>query len=245
MIKDGLNLENKDVIHSFLMIGQSNMAGRGKLGSVPPIDNKQCFMLRMGRWQTMREPINPDRSVYDGTFRSGVSLGTSFADKAANTMGWRVGMIPCADGGTKIEQWMPGEILYDHAVFMAKLAMRTSVLSGILWHQGESDCIEESDLLAHPDRFFEMATQMRRDLGAENLPFLIGEISDRIEVHDIGARAKQMNDAYRAVAAKMPLCRVVSAEDLAVSSDKLHFDAPSLRVFGERYFDVYKQMIEK
>lgn len=244
MIKDGLNLENKDAIHSFLMIGQSNMAGRGKLGSVPPIDNRQCFMLRMGRWQTMREPINPDRSVYDGTFRSGVSLGTSFADKAANTMGWRVGMIPCADGGTKIEQWMPGEILYDHAVFMAKLAMRTSVLSGILWHQGESDCIEERDLLAHPDRFFEMATQLRRDLGAEKLPFLIGEISDKIEVHEIGSKAKQMNDAYRAVAAKMPLCSVVSAEELTLCPDKLHFDAPSLRVFGERYFDTYKKMIE-
>lgn len=243
MIKDGLHIENKDVIRSFLMIGQSNMAGRGELGSVPRIVNPQCYMLRMGRWQAMREPINPDRSVYDGTFRSGVSLGTSFADKAANTLDCKIGMIPCADGGTKIEQWMPGEILYDHAVFMAKLAMRTSKLSGILWHQGESDCIEEGDLLAHPDRFLEMATQLRRDLGAESIPFIIGEISDLIEVHDIGSKAKQMNDAYRAVAAKMPLCAVVSAEGLALKSDKLHFDAPSLRVFGERYFDVYAEMI--
>ena len=243
MIKDGLNVQDESVIHSFLMIGQSNMAGRGKLGTVDPIVNPKCYMLRMGRWQNMREPINPDRSVYDGTFRSGVSLGTSFADKAANVMGWRVGMIPCADGGTKIEQWMPGEILFDHAVFMAKLAMRTSTLSGILWHQGESDCMSECDLLAHPDRFLEMATAMRRELGAENIPFLIGEISDKIEVHDIGSKAKQMNDAYRALAAKMPLCKVVSAEDLTLCPDKLHFDAPSLRVFGERYFDTYKQIL--
>ena len=108
MIKDGLQTEHKDEIHSFLMIGQSNMAGRGDLGTVPRINNPQCFMLRMGRWQAMREPINPDRSIYDGTFRSGISLGASFADKAANTLGCKVGMIPCADGGTKIDSLVAG-----------------------------------------------------------------------------------------------------------------------------------------
>lgn len=67
-------------------------------------------------------------------------------------------MIPCADGGTKIKQWQPGELLYDHAVAMAKLAMRTSKLCGIIWHQGESDCrqllrrglqIENGQLIKH------------------------------------------------------------------------------------------------
>ena len=37
---------------------------------------------------------------------------------------------------------MPGSLLYDHAVANAKLAQRTSTLAGILWHQGESDCLD-------------------------------------------------------------------------------------------------------
>lgn len=35
---------------SFLLIGQSNMAGRGDFGEVPDIKNKKCFMLRNGRF---------------------------------------------------------------------------------------------------------------------------------------------------------------------------------------------------
>ena len=30
---------------SFLLIGQSNMAGRGEFGEVPEIINSKCFML--------------------------------------------------------------------------------------------------------------------------------------------------------------------------------------------------------
>ena len=49
------------MIQSFLMIGQSNIAGRGFLKDVPPIYDEHIKMLRNGRWQTMVEPINYDR----------------------------------------------------------------------------------------------------------------------------------------------------------------------------------------
>ena len=106
MFFDGI--DKKEPIHSFLMIGQSNMAGRGNLGEVEPIENNRCYMLRMGRWQAMSEPINPDRAIFRGKYPSGVSLGASFADSFANATGLEVGLIPCADGGTKIQQWQPG-----------------------------------------------------------------------------------------------------------------------------------------
>ena len=41
------------VIHSVLMIGQSNMAGRGFQNEVEPIDNKRLMVLKNGRWQPM------------------------------------------------------------------------------------------------------------------------------------------------------------------------------------------------
>ena len=61
-------------VKSFLMIGQSNMAGRGYLHEVKPIVNERIVMLRNGRWQMMAEPINCDRSV------AGISLAASFAE---------------------------------------------------------------------------------------------------------------------------------------------------------------------
>lgn len=41
---------------SLLLIGQSNMAGRGYLSDVPAIYNENIEMLRNGRWQMMAEP---------------------------------------------------------------------------------------------------------------------------------------------------------------------------------------------
>lgn len=64
-----------------------------------------------------------------------------------------VGLIPCAYGGTGISEWQPGEILFDHAIMMTKLALRSSNLKGILWHQGENDCVSTDLLNAYPEKF--------------------------------------------------------------------------------------------
>lgn len=48
MFNDGI--AKKEKVQSILMIGQSNMAGRGAIKDVEPIKNGKCFMLRMGRW---------------------------------------------------------------------------------------------------------------------------------------------------------------------------------------------------
>ena len=122
------------MIHSFLMIGQSNMAGRGEIGGVPPIENPHLKVLRNGRWQPLFVPVNPDRPF------SGLTLAESFADAYQKAHGVDVGLIPCADGGTQLEQWREGSLLFDHAVLQARLAERTSTIAGVLWHQGESDC---------------------------------------------------------------------------------------------------------
>ena len=242
-ITDGLNIQDEE-IRSYLLIGQSNMAGRGTIGDVPPIQNKSCLMLRCGRWQKMSEPINPDRSIFEGSPRSGICLGASFADEVAKATDGRVGLIPCADGGTKLSQWMPGEVLYDHAVMMTKLAMRSSRLCGILWHQGESDCLKEERVRTYPDRFVEMITAMRRDLGAEDVPVLIGELSLLIDPkYNRSEYLGVMNENFAEISRRIPHCAVVSSKGLVLKEDGLHFDAPSLREFGKRYFEAYKTLI--
>ena len=62
------------MIHAFLMVGQSNMAGRGIASEVEPIQNRHIKVLRNGRWLPMYVPVNNDRSF------SGISLAESFAD---------------------------------------------------------------------------------------------------------------------------------------------------------------------
>ena len=234
-------IEKKEMIHSFLMIGQSNMAGRGNIGEVEPIQNSRCYMLRMGRWQPMSEPINPDRAVFRGKYASGVSLAASFADSYANHTGLEVGLIPCADGGTVIEQWQPGELLYDHAVMMAKLAMRTSRLSGILWHQGESNC-RKLDEEAYRRQFLRLMESLRRDLGVADLPLVIGEISEDISPAHGMTDMPAMNRLLHRLQAECPNCAIVQAKDLPLKDDGVHFTAASCRELGRRYFEAYKAL---
>ena len=158
-------------IHSFLLIGQSNMAGRGVIGSVPPIENPRLLVARNGRWQPLFVPVNPDRPF------SGICLGESFADSYSRDFSQDTGLIPCADGGTSLDQWKPGSLLYDHAVAMAKLAQRTSTLAGILWHQGETDCTPQDSPL-YGEKLLEMLRCLRRDLDAPQVPILLGGLGD-------------------------------------------------------------------
>jgi len=236
MLKDGCEA-GTGVIRSFLMIGQSNMAGRGEFADVEPIRNDLCCMLRMGRWQPMSEPINPDRAISGILYHSGVGLAASFADEMAKHTNTKIGLIPCADGGTSLSQWMPGEILFDHAVMQAKLARRTSVLSGILWHQGEADCGSDERVNSYKERFITMITRMRQELGSD-IPVVIGELSrSYAPKHNLNEDAARLNKIFCEIAEELPCCAVACSEGLTMKPDGVHFDAAACRVFGVRYFE--------
>lgn len=225
------------MMNSFLMVGQSNMSGRGYFEGFEQKINPDCFMLRMGRWQPLREPVNPDRPVFGQKFHSGVSMATSFADRMQQELHDHVGMIPCADGGTRIEEWLPGGILYDHAVMMTKLAMRSSGLRGIIWHQGESDC-NGDDLGIYRERLITVLTSLRKDLGDGKLPLVIGEISTKLDStrHVIDQeKVSEMNRILHEVAADLPACGIVETTDLEIQSDGIHFSAAAQGILGVRY----------
>ena len=244
MIQDGMQ-NVKDQIDSVLMIGQSNMAGRGEMEAVKPIRNPKCFMLRNGRWQPMREPVNPDRPIFEGLYRSGISLAASFADDYAKHFGANVGLIPCADGGTSLDEWMPGGLLYDHAVFQSRLAQRTSTLKAIIWHQGESDCVRDELVESYPQRFAAMIAQLRKDLQVGNLPVIIGELSQDLSEKWCGGRQKRLNQLLQTIPQVVPNCVVASAKELPLKPDGLHFNAEACRILGQRYFQKYLELTEE
>lgn len=237
------------MIHSILLLGQSNMGGRGYPADVEPIENEDASIkvLRCGRWHKAYCPMNADRVT------SGVNLAESFAVRyRADHPDVTVGIIGCAAGGTNLDQWRPGLLLYDHAIAMARLAQRTSNIVAVLWHQGESDC--------HPERYPDYERKLlpilrsfRRDLGLEDIPFLLGGLGDYLQFHVMKDPAKEnvfknyvhINAALQKVAAEQPHTGFVSAEGLTSNPDFMHFNAKSLRAFGDRYYDVFRTMEDK
>ena len=225
------------MIHSFLLIGQSNMAGRGFIEEAEKIDTSRIKIIRNGRWQEMFRPINPDRSF------SGVNLAESFAECYSKKHDVDVGLICCADGGTSLNQWMPGEILFENAVNNAKLAKRTSVIAGILWHQGESDCAEEL-YTTYEDRFKIFADALRKEADLHDIPLLVGGLGDFLADCALDEKLKKythVNNALKHIADTYPLTGFVSAEGLDANPDNLHFNSKSLYEFGIRYFNEYEK----
>ena len=226
----------------FLMIGQSNMAGRGELDDLPEITDRRCKMLRNGRFQPMHEPINFDRPL-NCLYHSGTNLAASFAKAYAETFDEEVGLIPCADGGTSLANWAIGGLLYDNAVMQTRLAMRSGELAGILWHQGEAESSVLEKASTYAERFLPIITQMKADIGAE-VPVVMGELGYYLSVFD-GGRIKYwavVNEQLHRIADENPGFAVASAAGLPPKADGLHFCTASLRTFGERYFREYVKL---
>ncbi len=229
------------MIHSFLMLGQSNMAGRGFFDEVSPIDNTNLLVLRNGRWQKLFTPVNPDRRF------SGVSLAESFALEYSKTHGnVLVGLIPCADGGTDIDDWREGGVLFDNAIYQARLADRTSNIAGILWHQGESDA-KEGRVESYEEKLKKVISAFRKEKCLKDIPFIMGELGkwDRTSTPWDGKLYEIINNVIKKVATDTVNVGLATSDGLTSNEDFLHINAKSLREFGLRYFNAFSLLEDK
>ncbi|MDI4649628.1 sialate O-acetylesterase [Cohnella hashimotonis] len=226
------------MIKSFLMLGQSNMAGRGFMHEVDPIYNEKIKMLRNGQWQMMTEPINYDRPV------AGISLAASFADawSRANP-DEEIGLIPCAEGGSSLNDWHPEGILFQHALSEARFALRSSQICGILWHQGESDSYRSLHETYYGKLTFIIET-LRNELNLEAVPLIIGGLGDFLGKTGFGQHAteyRQVDEQLQLFANEQPNCYFATAAELTANPDGIHLDAVSQRKFGYRYFEAFSK----
>ena len=223
---------------SILLIGQSNMAGRGFIEDVSPIYNEHINMLRNGRWQMMAEPINFDRHI------SGVGPVASFALAwTEDHPGESIGIIPCAEGGSSIDEWAIDGLLTRHAISEAKFAMETCELVGILWHQGESDSYGER-YKTYEDKLRSLLKHLREELNAPEIPIIIGELGHYLGEVGFGKSAveyKEINEILSNVAHTEENCYFVTAKGLTANPDGIHIDAMSQRKFGLRYYEAFSK----
>lgn len=214
----------------FLLIGQSNMAGRGPIEAQDTVPHPRVWMLNKElTWVPAIDPVH-----FDKPERTGVGLASTFARVVAEKEPtWDIGLVPAAFGGTSLEEWKPGSPLYTNAVARAREAMKSGQLAGILWHQGENDAAPEL-AATYPERFATMMAQLRSDLNANDVPVVVGEIGQFVENN------AAINAALSKVPSVVPKCGFVSSAGLTDKGDKLHFDSASFRELGRRYEKVWE-----
>src|SRR5580765_6678569 len=96
-------LPAREKLHLYLLMGQSNMAGRGEITreDETPDPRVLCFTLSTS-WEKDVEQITRDRKSC-----LGVGPGLAFGKQmAANSQDVTIGLVPCAVGGTPLKRWV-------------------------------------------------------------------------------------------------------------------------------------------
>ncbi len=219
----------------FLLIGQSNMAGRGKIEPQDQKAHPRVWKLdKEDQWVPAIDPLHFDKP------QAGVGLGLTFGKVIAESdEKVHVGLIPCAVGATSIDQWRKGDKLYDEAVRRAKIATKHGRIAGVLWHQGEADS-NPKKIDAYSGKLEQLIADLRKDLDAPDVPFVLGQLG--------AFRAERVpgTTALNEVLMKFPETHArtacVESTDLTAKPDQTHFDSAGLREFGRRYAAAYLKL---
>ena len=236
-------LPSKDKFHLFLLVGQSNMAGRGVVEAQDVVVNPRVLMLsKEGKWVPAVDPMHFDKAA------AGVGLGKTFAQIIAEANpGVTIGLIPCAVGGSPIDTWKPGVFYpatkshpWDDMVKRVELALPAGTIKGILWHQGESD--SQAGLAeTYAGKLQDLVKRLRELVKAPEVPFIAGQMG----VFDEAPWSPEkvlVDKAHRDLPKEVPHTAFVTAEGLHHKGDNVHFDSAAYRELGKRYAAAFLKM---
>jgi hypothetical protein len=238
-------LPNPDSLYVFIMVGQSNMAGRGFVEPQDTLPNKRILTIdKSMKWVYAKEPLH----FYEPSL-TGLDCGMSFAKKLLDSIpeGFSIAVIPCAVGGSSIEQWLNNETfrgvtLLDNFKDKVGFVKDYGIIEGIIWHQGESNA--KSELIPkYSQRLDSLINKFRFLVKNDTLPIILGELGSYSKPIEKQMRWDSINTVIQNIAWKDKNIGLVKTEDLKHKGDNVHFDSESQRILGERYAKKYLEII--
>lgn len=231
----------------FLLIGQSNMAGRGYMTEKDkePFDKNVFILNDAGEVVPATNPLNQYSSIRKGMSIQRINPGFSFSKKIAKKTKRKILLVVNARGGTTLSQWTKGEGgegYYEEAVRRTKQAMQYGTLKAILWHQG---CGDSKKTDVYLDKLAVFVQNLRTDLGAD-VPFIAGELGQW------RSNVAAFNEMIHSISEYIPDSDWVSSDGgVPIASPDPegkpnmkdpHFDRKSLIIIGKRYADKVLKM---
>ena len=239
--------EGAERVDIYLLLGQSNMKGRGV---IPVVQSVNPLIVNMNmaddRWYEAKHPLHkagvPD--LIDGSDNSGVGPGLDFSETLLERQdGVRIALVPCAQGGSWINLWQPGQTFYTNAVRRAQKALADAPpgkgrIRGVLWLQGESDATEPR-YAAYSAKLSTLIQSLRSDLNEPELPFIACTIGTFINSNNY-PRVAEINEVLLTLPDREPHTACVDARDLTGHiGDNMHYSTESQRIIGSRFADAY------
>lgn len=235
------SLPSKENFYIFILAGQSNMAGRGIVQPEDTVSSPQVLALNKDdEWVYAKEPLH-----YYEPGRTGLDCGLSFGKRLSALYGKNItiGLVPCAVGGSSVEQWLGDStyrnvILYTNLLKKVKAAAEYGTIKGLLWHQGESNA--GGNYKNYRQKLESLFTKIRRDVNNTELPVYAGELSSFLN-RETNPFADSVNNDLHVLSASLKNMYVIKTGDLTSKPDTIHFDSRSQRIMGKRFAEaVYK-----
>ena len=244
--------QGTDRLEIYLLMGQSNMKGRGLMPEEPLRDPRIVMMHRKtDEWFLARDPLHLVGSPVDfeGHDNAGVGPGLAFAQAIeAKLDRARIALIPCAVGGTPISRWAKGQKLYDDCVRKAKLALSQGPagktrLRGALWLQGEAESRAEELISAYPAALSNLVDRLRADLNLPDLPFVAATVSEIRPDPELNKRLARVNRILLDLPGQRSNTACVDARDLKSHiGDFVHYDTAAQDEIGRRFAAAYLEL---
>ena len=223
----------------YLLIGQSNMAGRGVITEKYEKEgDPHVFMLnKENKWVTVKNHLHFDKPSVAGV-GPGLSFGIRMEKK---NRGNKIGLIPCAVGGTSISVWQPGAYdsatkthPFDDMLLRLNEAQKSGTLKGIIWLQGESDS-NPAKAEKYLNQLAQLIKRIRIIAGNNELAFVAGELGQ------YKPQYKNINNVLKKLPDTISNTAVAPSKGLKDKGDNTHFNSASAVKMGTR---MAKKMIQ-
>ncbi|MBK8804849.1 MAG: hypothetical protein IPN71_22835 [Fibrobacteres bacterium] len=180
----------------FILAGQSNMTGSGKVHDLDSFDLPSEFQIfrtiegyapLQDDWLMMTKTNTHIETWVPQRFGPEMGLAESLADEYP---GETIYFIKTAYGGTSLaESWQPGNRVYDSTFLETVNKARSKLddhnisyrLAGFFWMQGEADAGALKIAQAYKENLKAFVKNIRKDLKAPNLPFIYGKIANNVD----------------------------------------------------------------
>jgi hypothetical protein len=240
----------------FILAGQSNMSGRGKVPESLQKTNPRVFVFGNDyQWKLAAEPVDSPAGQIDKVSEdldAGFSPAMSFAERLLESDPTMIiGLIPCAKNSTSISAWNRDTkvtTLYGSCLNRIRQASERGVPAGMLIYLGETDATDSvlypTKGIISPDlwasKFSEMVQNWRSDLGSPNLPVVFAQLATNGDPKSfINWEVIKQQQA----SVKLPFCRMIKTDDLTVV-DGVHLSIESYQELGKRFADAYLELIK-
>lgn len=232
----------------FLLAGQSNMSGRAEYPDPPYKASPSIWLFGNDyEWRIATEPIdNPLRQVDQISLdpKAKFSIAMPFCWRILERVpGAKIGLIPCAKGGTSIQEWQRSyypNSLYGSMLKRAHIAQKRGFLAGLLFSQGERDAFYYPVRNEWHTLFVTFVNNLREDLGI-NLPVVFAQL------HTIQNKQYQYWERVQQeqALAETQLDNVIMVKTSDIANSGVHYNTDETIRVGRRFANSYISLVRR